>query len=393
MDSNKSVTAVFAENIGNNPPDTPTAVTPADEGIWAAGPVTIDASAFSDPEDDAQSETYWLVGRADRPYKCSDYDPSFDCEDTTGALTEHTVNGLAPGMKYVWKVGYEDVGSGQTSWSQEYAFKVGTSVTDSTLRIYPGTELADCKMASFVHWPDDPVATSVVEVTYDTTHYRIGTYNATIGGYVEYGSGLEINPGSACWFLARGGLDIMVEGVPVSTSMDIEVKLLYDSSSGNGWNMIACPNDANYYWGDVEVLEYDANCNIVYGPTAVSALPDPNPYIDKRLWRWESGAYYSDTTLMETYSGYWVKVKKENVSLRFPVSAHASLSNPDIMLADLWDGAKRWAKRWIYGPQAAVAYPDDSPPMPMAALSGSSADSEGGDGGCFVGTGASGLSR
>jgi uncharacterized repeat protein (TIGR02543 family) len=67
MDSSKSVTAFFAENIGNNPPDTPTAVTPADEAIWAAGPVTIDASAFSDPEDDAQSETYWLVGRADRP--------------------------------------------------------------------------------------------------------------------------------------------------------------------------------------------------------------------------------------------------------------------------------------------------------------------------------------
>jgi hypothetical protein len=377
----------------NNPPSTPTAVTPANEAIFDAGSADLNGSAFSDADGDTHTKTQWLVRRADRVYGCSGYDASFDYVATTGNLTQHTVSGLATGLKYVWQVGYEDAGSGAMSWSKESTFKVGISVTDSPLPIYPGTEAADYKMASFVHWPDDPAVTSAFGISYDTTNYKIGTYDATTGSYVEYGSNLTIKPGRAYWCLARNGLDIAVTGVPVSTTDDIEVGLDYNSGSGNGWNMIACPNDANYSWDDVQVLEYDVDGNIIYGPTAISALSDPNDYIDKRLWRWGNGSYYSDTTLMEKHEGYWVKAKKTNLFLRFPVSVQARASNPGIMFAGLLNRGKRWMKKWVPTPQVAIADSGDSPPAPMEDFSGSTSgggSSGGGGGGCFIATAAFG---
>ena len=360
--------------LNNTPPDIPTAVSPANELIFAEGPVTLKTSPFSDPNGDTHLQTHWLVRRADSVYYRSDYDPSFDQLVTAVSLTEHTVSGLKPGLKYVWKAGYVDSGSRDTSWSEEYTFKIGTSQAGSSVWIEPGAEATDFKMVSFIQWPDDPVSTSVfgdeMGGSYDQA-FRIGTYDPTSdsGGYVEYGENLKIEPGRAYWFLARDGIDITINGVPVSGSHDIEVGLLYNSSSENGWNMIACPNNADYHWGDVEVVEYDESGNIVYGPTAISELGDPNDYIDKRLWAWENGSYYSDTFLMKKHDGYWVKVKKANVSLRFPVSAQAGLSN--------------------LSTQVAIADSEDSPPGPMGD-SIVSTGGVGGDVGCFIATAAHG---
>jgi len=361
--------------LNNTPPDIPTAVSPANELIFAEGPVTLKTSPFSDPDGDTHLQTHWLVKRADSVYYRSDYDPSFDQLMTAVSLTEHTVSGLEPGLKYVWKAGYVDSGSGDTSWSQEYTFKIGTSQVDSSVWIEPGTEAPDFKMVSFIQWPDDPVSTSVFGDEMGESYgqdFRMGTYDPTSssGGYVEYGSNLIIEPGRAYWFLARDGLDITVNGVPVSEIHNIELGLLYNASNENGWNMIACPNNADYCWADVEVVEYDDKGNILYGPTAISELGDPNDYIDKRLWAWENGAYYSDTFLkMKKHEGYWVKVKKANVFLRFPVSAQAGLSN--------------------LSTQVAIPDPDDSPPAPIGDFSVSQGGA-GGDVGCFIATAAYG---
>jgi hypothetical protein len=378
-------------DLNNNPPSIPTAVAPADGAIFNAGSVMLQASAFSDPEGNTHLKTHWLVRRADRAYGCSDYDASFDHMATTGNLTEHAVSDLAPGLKYAWKVGYGDSGSVDMSWSEEYTFKVGSSVADGILGIYPGTEVTDFRMVSFAHWPDDSAATSVFGVDYGTNDFRIGTYDATGGGYVEYDSNLKIKPGRAYWVLARVGLDVVVEGIPVSKNHDIEVGLLCNSTSGNGWNMIACPNNADYYWDNVEVLEYDADGNIVYGPTAISGLPDPNPYIDKRLWRWDSGTYYSDTTLMEKHDGYWVKAKKANVFLRFLEAEQlAVLPNPGTTFAGLFNRGKRWIKRWVFAPEVAIADSGDSPPAPMVDFGAGTGrgSGEGDGGGCFIATAA-----
>jgi hypothetical protein len=381
MNADKTVTATF-----NCPPDTPTASGPGDEAILSSGPVTIDTSIFSDPDSgDTHTESHWLVRRADSVYYRIDYDTSFNVVSTSD-LTQHTVSGLNSGMKYVWKVGYTDSGSGETSWSEEYSFKIGTSEADSSVEINSGTEEADFTMVSFVQWPDNPMSSSVFDLTYNKKYFRIGTYDPTngSGGYVEYGSSLMIEPGKAYWFLARDGLPITVNGIPVSLLDDIDVGLLFNASNQNGWNMIGCPNAANYNWDDVQVIEYNPNDgSIVFGPTAISALSDPNAYIDKRLWRWESGTYYPDATLMEKYKGYWVKAKKANVFLRFQVINQVSLSNPATYFARLLINGKRWMKRWVFTPDVAIADSDDSPPRPMGDFSTVSPESVGG---CFIAT-------
>jgi hypothetical protein len=385
MDSDKSVTATFTLN---SPPNTPTASSPEDEAILSSGPVTVDTSIFSDPDSgDTHTESHWLVRRADSVYYRNDYDASFNAVITAGDLTQHTVLGLSSGMKYVWKVGYTDSGSGQISWSQEYSFMIGTSEADSSVEISSGTEEADFTMVSFVQWPDHCMSSSALDLIYDKRYFRIGTYDPTngSGGYVEYGSSLMIEPGTAYWFLARNGLPITVNGIPVSLTDDIDVGLLFNASNQNGWNMIGCPNAANYNWDDVQVIEYNpSDGSIVFGPTAISALPDPNAYIDKPLWRWESGTYYPDAILMEKYKGYWVKAKKANVFLRFRESVQiASTTTPQTMFARLLNNGKRWMKRWIFTPQVAIAGSDDSPPRPMGDFSTVSPESVGG---CFIAT-------
>jgi hypothetical protein len=251
-------------------------------------------------------------------------------------------------------------------------------------------------MISFYHWPGNPAAESVFGVTYDTKYYKIGTYDATIGDYVEYGSGFEIKPGRAYWVLARNGLDVTIEGVPVCLTQPVEVALLYNAGNGDGWNQIGTPNCSNYYWEYVEVLEYDADGNIVSGPTAIGDLAENNDLIDKQLWAWQNGSYYSDTSLLEKNMGYWVKAKKANVYLRFTVNAQAGLSNPVTLLASLLNRGKTWGKRWLLEPESAIADSGDSPPLPMGNLGGNSGSGSsdggggGGGGGCFIATAAYG---
>jgi hypothetical protein len=267
-------------------------------------------------------------------------------------------------------------GSGYDMGAYEYTVSISQPVS-----IPPGTQVADYRMVSFTMHPNDPACTSVfgdeMGGAYDPKNFKIGTYDPTINGYVECGSGLDIVPGRAYWMLARNGFDATVAGTPASMS-DTVVALDYNATTDNGWNQIGCPNDANYAWGDVEVVDA--------GP--IGLLSDENPWIDRRLWCWENGSYYPDNVFMERREGYWVKVRQANVSLRFPQSAQAALdqvSNQDIMFAGLFKKTKTWVNKWILGSQVAIADSGDSPPMPMEALSSSSADSEGGGGGgCFV---------
>jgi hypothetical protein len=273
-------------------------------------------------------------------------------------------------------------GSGYDMGAYEYT----VSITE-TVPIPPGIEIEDYVMISFTVEPGNPACTAVfgpeMGGIYDEDNFRIGAYDPTINGYVDCGGGLVIEPGRAYWVLARNGVELTVEGPPASLG-DTEVPLLYNSN-GNGWHQIGCPNAADYAWGDVQVLENGA----VIG--AISDLPSDNEWIDKRLWCWENGSYDPNNDFMEQGEGYWVRVKKANVSLKFLQSTQvAQLSNSSIMFAGLFNKAKRWMKEWVFSPKTAIASSNDSPPMPMGVLGASespSADtaSEGdGGGGCFV---------
>lgn len=382
----------------NDPPSAPTAVSPGDESVVASESVSLTASAFDDPDSgDSHAASYWMVRRADSVYGRSDYDESFNLEATSDDLTSHEVAGLFSGMKYIWKVGYVDSGSETVTWSEEYSFKVGESVSEAMPEIEEGTDMADFRMMSFPYWLDDPSALSVYDVSYDTRYYRIGHYEADTndGEYIEIDDlDLEINPGEALWVLSREGMDLLADGIPVSDAYDIEVPLRYNATSGDGWNQIGCPNEKAYAWGDMEVIEYSEGGEVLFGPTPISELEEANEYVDIRIWEWADGGYdpYTpeDEFIMYPYEGYWVKTESANIHLVFPVSAQlAAAREIDTGFAQAFNRGKEWVKDMIFATHLAVADSGDSPPMPMGAFTDSN-ESSASQGGCFIATAAYG---
>ncbi len=356
----------------NTPPLAPPAIGPIDESnIDAIENIVLNGGDYVDIENHQHLETNWQVRRADSGELLID-------EVSTVDFTQYMIASqtLPSGLKYIWQVGYTDE-FGDASWSEERSFKIGTSENDENVQVVSGTEVASYRMVSFVQYPDDPRAEAVFgdDLTGDYSgNYRIGTYNAAQSSYDEYGNGtLTVEPGRAYWFMARDGLDTVVEGVPVSLDTEIYVALYYNPNTQDGWNMVGPPNQSNYLWGDVQVVVDDGQALTPVG--SIAGLADDNPYIDRHLWRWEDGIYNADTPdtdpsqTMAAYSGYWVRAKRTNVLLRFdPSVQQASQSSIHVPMARLWNKlSTRLAHIDIFIGEA-VAVDNDSPPQPMGGL-------------------------
>jgi hypothetical protein len=366
----------------NKPPFPPPIDGPLDEASFdELGPIDLYGGTYSDPENDQHDLTYFQVWRADNN--------AMEINETlSGGVTDYTISpGTLPsGLKYDWRVGYVDA-PGAESWSETYALKIGTPEVENLPKIIAGTDVGDFGMISIVHWPDNPSPKAVFNVDYDPRNYRIGTYDAVNNRYMEFDNNLEMEPGRSYWILAREGLTINFRGIPVSMTEDVYVSLDYNANTGNGWNMVAPPNKADYYWTNVQVVEEIAGNFIDRG--TVQSLADDNLYIDRRLWRWENGHYHSDTPesdtsqVMAAYGGYWVKARQANVLLRFyPGARVASLSMPEILMAGIWEKTKAWFSNFNIFSKEAVADDDDTPPMPMGGLDDDTADPV--FQGCFV---------
>lgn len=379
----------------NLPAASPQVVNPKNEDFINTNSVMLKASAFFDPEGDTHIKSYWMITRADRKNYCPETDSPLIPFVETEAVTEHLVSGLVPGMKYMWKVGYLDSGSGIVSWSKEFAFKVG-SPQNSGWRTLPfGTEYQHLKMVSVPIWLDQPSAEhlfgDIVRDRYGKD-FRMGTYDiyhGATGGYIEYGPDLKIEPGMAFWFLSREEVGKDFFGLRVAADREIDVRLDYDPGTGTGWNMIGCPNNADYPWADVQIVVYNFECNLVFGPIPIGHLDPNNPYIDKRLWRWEWDRYESDTQWLDRNQGYWVRARTENVFLRFPVNAQhqPNTSGQKIAAAKLFRKYLHPALNNTISPSTASAGNNDSPPAPLGGFNSSggidlSVDS--GGGGCFI---------
>ncbi len=416
----EDVSVIHTDNL---PPDPPQYVSPAPFQLFAPGDtITLQAGAFFDPEGDGHQDSYWFIRRADRnAFGCSDYPDSF-VHLSTDDLTAYTLpaEDLTPGLAYEWIVGYRDAGSKSFTWSDngggevqstvvravsangqseedsvKNVFIVGYQQTDEAPPLPPGITAADYRMLSCQHHiPDNPAASAVIGDDlaggYDAAHYRIGAYDPKWNGgdYREYPD-FSLYPGGAVWFLARNGLTVDIQGVPVTITEDVDVPLKFNSDNNNGWNMIGPPNDRNYRWSDVEVVVYDDTGQVVFGPERIANLDETNPYVDIRLWEWIDGAYAEDTTMLISGYGYWVRAKQKNVNLRFSVSAQACLDNPDVLLAAGMDNARAVAKTLLSPAEAlADAAGSDSPPRPMDAIGnddggGGFGSSSGGN--CFIG--------
>jgi len=381
----------------NSPPDPPEYVSPAPFQIFAPGSdVTLQGSAFSDPDGDSHVSSHWRVTRADIDYFSPMAGP-FNYE-TTMDLTSYTISGTEftqAGLAYRWQVGYLDSGSGQYAWTEEPShmdrppdvFVIGVQETDNAPPVAPGETAAAYQMVSAHHIPADPRAAAVIGDDlaggYDASMYRLGVYDCEQGDYREYPD-FMIYPGGAMWILAREGVSIDITGVPVATGVDMETSLRYNGATDNGWNMIGPPNDRNYLWSDIEVVEYDPNTGQVLFSEPIGFLAADNPYIDTRLWEWSGGQYSSAASIMESGQGYWVRARRPHLNLRFTVSAQVAWNNPGVLLAAAGQQAKHLADAVMGGSEAVAAGADETPPAPMAALHTSDRDDSSVDVTCFV---------
>ncbi len=391
MDTSKRLVAIFQTgNQSNLPPDIPEAVVPQNGYHTPENEVELEATPFSDPEGDKHVETHWMIWRADRRGPTNLDDPKLDYAVYSGEqLTRYSVCCLEENMKYYWKVGYRDSGSGSVAWSKVYHFFIGTPVVVKKNLVSPGTSQADYRMAPFYVWPLVPDSLNVFQDSmggfYDRVNYRLGAYNPLTRRYMEVSRELDVLPGKPLWFLARYPMEVEVKAIPNTTIEPVDIQLEYNKEYKNGWNQISSPNEFDYQWAKIEVLATSPTGNVYFGPKTVADLPDVNDLIDKRLWRWENGAYSTDTILVEKNRGYVVRAKKTGVSLRFkPTARYIPESEEEL---------KRPYRSASYG-TGYWTEENVSPPVPMEgkdpvlkqddASSGSQSDDDSDAGGCFI---------
>ena len=365
---NHDISVYFKAQKENSFPDIPEQIFPSDDELIFENEVTLKAGTYHDPDNDPHTCTYWMIRTLHKPYQCSEFNVPF-CHKSLGQdLESYKISGLVTGMKYAWTVAYYDFCDDDPVFKNESTFTIGISELDEKVNIGQSAEVKNFRMVSFVQWPDNPSSMAVLgnEMNhhYDTDNYRIGTYDPTLndGRYIECNQNFNIEPGKSFWILAKNGMACKVNGVFVSLSESIDVQLRYNQDSFNGWNMIACPNARNYSWNKIQVLIYDSSGNIVdeYGTIigndqikTIAQLDEDNPIINKKLWSWKTGNYDYETSgaILYKYEGYWVKVRQNNVYLRFHPGAAAS-------------SKKRIRKTRISSETNYQAY--ELPPAPMA---------------------------
>lgn len=115
--------------------------------------------------------------------------------------------------------------------------------------------------------------------------------------------------------------------MPVTLNADLEVKLNYNTGTGDGRNLIGPSNNSAYYWRDVEVLAYDAEGNVVFGPSAVGEMDEDNPYLDLVLESWDGDTFRSGVEILAANAGYSVTARQAGVSLRFPQNAQTEIED------------------------------------------------------------------
>ncbi len=384
-------------NIDNLPPEPPQYVFPGPYHQFAPGQnINLQGSPFKDSDGDTHIGSLWWIWPASRDTGGCDNTPGFFEFFSDNALTSYNLpsNLLVPGVLYRWAVAYQDSGSGVFSWSDmsnnaQNLFIVGKEETYVAPPFPPGDSAADFRMLSCHHYIlGNPLATAVIGDdldggVYDTRYYRIGTYDPLLGGggYLEYPN-FMLAPGTGVWILARNGLTVDITGIPVTTEEDVELELTFNESNNNGWNMIGPPNDRDYTWANVVLVSYGINdsCAPSFGPVRIGSLDPDNPYIDIRLWEW-NGDDYVLATMLETDKGYWVKVKRKDIFLRFPVDAQVAWNNPDMMLAAGADKIKKTAVELVSPRKALAEDTGEGPPRPMAVIE------DGGDTGTFASSG------
>ena len=374
-------------------PDIPAGISPIDIAVNNSEPVLFQARSFYDQDgNESPVETNWKIARIDRIYdylieESGDY---IDFQNGNYQEFEYNEIGFESGIKYYWQICYKYTG-GKTICSHHNNFIVGNSVKSINEPSIPvGNTLSDFRMISFTKWPVNPEVKSVFNKSigsiYDTSSFRIGVYDPCFGNgiYREYDDPLFIiEPGRSYWFLARQNIDLEIDGIPVSLTQDIDVKLLFNANAANepdnqnGWNMIGCPNNADYRLGDLQLIQYK-NEQLVSGPINIQS--SNNSLINKTIWEWNNGEYIpvnDENFVLKKHQGYWVEALVEGVYLRFP---HNKAITKRRFLTKIMNNGKKWIKSEMNFSNKAYADSDHSPPPPINVF----IDEKNVSNGCFI---------
>lgn len=378
-------------------PGEPQLIGPADGAFLDSPDVTLEGSIFFTGGAGEGLETHWWFRSADKRCEFRDMQRT-----TFGGIVKYSPDGLIPGLQYNWRLGYRDPQTGEMVWTDLRTFTIGEPENLDGPEIDPGALLADYEMRTFNAWtvpPDIVALLSEFVGEYDPRFFRIGGWDPELGEYVEFTDELVVFPGRAYWFLAREGLMPEFPGVPVSRDADVNVNLFFSEDKQTGWNQIASPNDADYRWGDVQLVAFEPTDDPnefrrSFGPVPLSELPEDNPYIDLELWRFVEGAYISmlpgeAESVILGGEGYWVTAKRDNICLVFPKAAQDDLDAEETMMVRTLRNFRRFAADQL-GPRTATAQSGSPPPMPMGELNAYDgpprADrvDSGGGGACFI---------
>lgn len=161
----------------NNPPDTPTLISPDDGALGVGMTPTLVASAFSDPDGDTHQNTRWQVDNN------SDFSsPEWDSGDSYQASTQTTVSPgvLIDGINY-WRVRYKDHHGSWSGWSDYRSFNTHIATT-----IYIDDETDPLEDGSFEH-PFDSFQEAInVAFDGDTIIVLDGTYKGSGNKNIDF---------------------------------------------------------------------------------------------------------------------------------------------------------------------------------------------------------------
>lgn len=182
-------------NIANVAPHLPSIISPSSAEADVALPVTLTASAFSDPDaGDTHGNTRWVVDNN------SDFSsPEFDSTDSGAAGTSITVpvGTLSAGTLYYWRVRYKDAGG---KWSP---YASSTFLTANASGLSNNARLGSLSLSAGTLSPLFAATTIsyTASVSNGTTSISVTPTreqaNATIQARINFGSYATVTSGSA----------------------------------------------------------------------------------------------------------------------------------------------------------------------------------------------------
>ena len=140
----------------------------------------------------------------------------------------------------------------------------------------------------------------------DPTQWRLGSYNNGTGEVNEYPSTARVSPGRGFWLIMRTPKSYGANCTSMRPNNFDYPTDYYEVALDSGWNQVANPYAFGVAWTAVRFTLNDA---IVPGHDATVVEDYAYAY---------TGSAYTSASLLTAWDGFFIFVKKPNVSILFP---------------------------------------------------------------------------